>query len=509
MAAALLAHPQAALEFVRAHGATGLSSDTRRLRPGDAFVAWPGLAVDPRRYVADALAAGAAACVVDADGAEAFAFDDARIAALPHLKAATGDIAHRFLGEPSDHLDVVAVTGTNGKTSTAWWTAQALSRLGMPCGLIGTLGQGLPFGVSGQGQPVEPTGFTTPDPITLHGALRRFVDAGARACALEASSIGIDEHRMAGLRVAVAQFTNFTQDHLDYHGSMAAYWQAKRALFDWHGLRAAVINIDDEHGASLAAELLSDDLRRAGLSVWTTSLHQPATLRAQALRYEGDGLAFDLIEGPQRVALRTALVGEFNVSNLLAVVGAVRALGGTLDQAAAVCADLVAVPGRMQCVGGAAVAHADQPLVVVDYAHTPDALDKALAALRPLAQSRGGRLWVVFGCGGNRDAGKRPMMGAIAQRQADRVVLTSDNPRNEPPAFILSQILAGVAGHDEVDVIEDRSEAIAYAIAQAARADVVLIAGKGHETTQEVAGIKTPFSDTEHAQAALNQGRAS
>ncbi|WP_374591674.1 UDP-N-acetylmuramoyl-L-alanyl-D-glutamate--2,6-diaminopimelate ligase [Aquabacterium sp.] len=496
-----LPHAQAALDFLRARGASGLASDTRRLQAGDAFIAWPGLAVDPRRYVSAALAAGASACLVDAEGVEAYAFDDARIAALPGLKAATGEIAHRYTGEPSEQLDVIAVTGTNGKTSTAWWTAQALTALGRRCGLIGTLGEGLPFHADGSAAGVTPTGFTTPDPVTLHTALRRFADQGAQACALEASSIGIDEHRMAGLRVAVAQFTNFTQDHLDYHGSMAAYWQAKRALFDWHGLRAAVINIDDEYGASLAAELLADELRGAGLSVWTTSLHKPACLRATNLRYEADGMAFDLIEGEHRLALRTPLVGEFNVSNVLAVVGAVRALGASLEQAAAICARLVPVPGRMQCLGGAP----GQPLAVVDYAHTPDALDKALRALRPLAQARGGKLWVVFGCGGNRDATKRPLMGGIAQQQADRVVLTSDNPRDEPPAFVLAQILAGVAGHDEVDVIEDRAEAIRQALHEAASQDVVLIAGKGHETTQEVAGVKTPFADAEHAQAALSR----
>jgi UDP-N-acetylmuramoyl-L-alanyl-D-glutamate--2,6-diaminopimelate ligase len=496
-----LAHSQAALDFLRAHGAGGLTSDTRRLRAGDAFIAWPGLAVDPRRYVSSALAAGASACLVDTEGVESYAFDDQRIAALPGLKAAAGEIAHHFVHEPSEQLDVIAVTGTNGKTSTAWWTAQALTALGRLCGLIGTLGAGMPFNADGVAEGVTPTGFTTPDPVMLHTSLRQFADLGARACALEASSIGIDEHRMAGLRVAVAQFTNFTQDHLDYHGSMDAYWQAKRALFDWHGLRAAVVNIDDDHGANLAAELLADELRGAGLSVWTTSLHKPACLRAANLRYEADGMVFDLVEGERRVALRTPLVGEFNVSNVLAVVGAVRALGGTLEQAAAVCARLAPVPGRMQRVGGAA----GQPLAVVDYAHTPDALDKALRALRPLAQARGGQLWAVFGCGGNRDATKRPLMGAIAQQQADRVVLTSDNPRDEPPAFILAQILAGVAGHDEVDVIEDRAEAIRQALAEAAPQDVVLIAGKGHETTQEVAGVKTPFADAEHAQAALSR----
>ena len=476
-----------------------LRTDSRAVQPGDAFIAWPGHAVDGRQYVAAALAAGAAACLVEADGVEVFHFEDARIAALPGLKQATGAIAAAHFGQPGAALAIVATTGTNGKTSTAWWMAQALGALGRRCGVIGTLGVGEPPRVGahagvGVAAPIEPTGLTTPDPVTLHRALRSMLDQGCGACALEASSIGLVEHRLAALPIDVALFTNFTQDHLDFHGSMAAYWAAKRALFDWPGLRAAVVNIDDAAGLDL-----SQALQAGPLDLWTVSLHRAARLQATGLHYEGGGLGFEVIEGAERAAVRSQLVGEFNASNLLVVIGGLRALGVSLADATAVASLLTAVPGRLQRVPGRDID------VVVDYAHTPDALQQVLRALRPLAASRGGRLWCVFGCGGNRDASKRPLMGAIAAQAADQVVITSDNPRHEVPAVILAQILAGVTGHDEVRVVEDRAEAIHGAVRDAAAGDVILIAGKGHEDYQDVAGIKRPFSDLLQAQAVLRR----
>ena len=339
--------------------------------------------------------------------------------------------------------------------------------------------------------------MTTPDAVLLQQSLHDFVADGCVACALEASSIGLQEQRLAGAHIAVAMFTNFTLDHLDYHADMAAYWQAKRALFFWPGLRAAVVNVDDAHGAELAAAL-----RGAPLDLWTCSVGGSARLRAQDLHHADGGLAFDLCEGERRLPLRSALVGDFNAANLLAVIGALRALGVSLAEAAQVAQQLGPVPGRMQRVRSDA---AGGPEVVVDYAHSPDALEKVLLTLRPVARARGGKLWCVFGCGGNRDAAKRPMMGAIAARLADRVVLTSDNPRDESPDFILSQILAGIVGHDEVDVIVDRREAIGHAVMRAAPADLVLLAGKGHEATQETAGVKRVFSDAREAQDALRR----
>jgi UDP-N-acetylmuramoyl-L-alanyl-D-glutamate--2,6-diaminopimelate ligase len=503
-----LRSPAAAARWLREWTTGALRSDSREVRLGDAFVAWPGHATDGRRFVTGALGAGAATCLVEAEGVEAYGFDSARIGALPGLKAAAGEIADHWFGEPSARLDVVATTGTNGKTSTAWWTAQALTALGRRCGVIGTLGIGEPPRVRGavavgERRRVEFTGLTTPDPVRLHGALRDMVDAGFRACAIEASSIGVIEHRLAGLRVAVALYTNFTRDHLDYHGTMEAYWNAKARLFAWPGLRAAVVNIDDEKGAELAAVLA----RRGVLDLWTYSVRGAARLVAADLGYDDGGLGFDLREqapeAPPRTddALRvqTALIGDYNASNLLAVIGGLRALGVPLVAAANVCAQLTPVPGRMQRVGGGA------PEVVVDYAHTPDALKQAIGSLRPLAEARGGAVWCVFGCGGNRDASKRPLMGAIACGLADRVVLTSDNPRREDPNRILADIAAGVGPLAAVEVLADRRDAIAHAVLHAAADDVVLIAGKGHEDYQEIAGAKHPFSDVVEAERALQR----
>ena len=487
----------AALGWLRASGVRALATDSRRVQAGDAFIAWPGYGVDGRQFVRQALAAGAKACLVEADGVQAFGFDaEPAVAALHGLKAATGPLASAFLGTPSEHLKVVASTGTNGKTSTAWWVAQALAALGQRCGVIGTLGVGEPPTSARPAASVQSTGLTTPDPVTLQAALRRFVDEGFVACALEASSIGLVEQRLAGTQIGVALYTNFTQDHLDFHDSMTSYWQAKAQLFEWPGLRAAVVNIDDEQGAALAQQL------RAGpLDVWTYSMRRVARLRADAVRYTDGGLCFEVIEAAQRASVKTGLIGDYNVANLLAVLGALRALGFTLADAAQACAMLTPVPGRMQRV----VSDATGPDVVVDYAHTPDALEKALLALLPFAQERGGQLWCVFGCGGDRDATKRPLMGAVAARLAQQVVVTSDNPRTEAPAAILAQIVAGITARADIAVIEDRRAAIAHVLRAAGARDVVLIAGKGHEDYQDVAGAKLPFSDVAEAQAALQQ----
>ncbi len=488
-------------------GSATLRTDSRLVQPGDAFIAWPGYATDGRRFVAAALAAGAAACLVEADGLAAFGLDpaDERIAALPGLKAATGPLAAAWFGQPAQALQVIAVTGTNGKSSTAWWTAQALTALGRRCGVVGTLGIGEPPHGASPARLLH-TGLTTPDPVTLQASFRRMADTGFAACAIEASSIGLVEQRLAGTPIAVAQFTNFTRDHLDFHGDMAAYWASKRALFDQPGLRAAVVNVDDAQGAALAHELAG-----TGLDLWTTALAAQARLRGENLHYVDGGLAFTLVEGATRVAVHSRLIGDYNAENLLAVLGALRALGVPLADAAAVVPQLGAVPGRMQRVVADATidrvpAVAGRPELVVDYAHTPDALDKALAALRPLAAARGGVLWCVFGCGGNRDASKRPLMGAIAHQGASRVVLTSDNPRLEDPMLILRQVRAGLPADADVAVIADRRAAIGHAVQHAAVRDVVLIAGKGHEDYQDMAGVKRPFSDAAVAAEALAQG---
>jgi len=484
----------AAARWLRSWVSGTVTTDSRKVRAGDGFIAWPGAATDGRRFVAAALKAGATTCLVEREGMEAYGFDDARIASLPGLKAATGPIADAFFEQPSATVEVIATTGTNGKTSTAWWTAQALTLLGRRCAVVGTLGIGVPP-LPGRPAQIEFTGLTTPDPVMLHAALRQFADASFRACAIEASSIGLVEHRVAGLRIAVALFTNFTRDHLDYHGTMDVYWAAKRRLFEWPGLRAAVVNVDDAQGAALAAELGG----AAALDVWTYSVHSTARLCAADLRYVDGGLAFALQEGAEVAEVRSRLIGDYNASNLLAVIGGLRALGVSLADAVSVVPQLTPVPGRMQRVGDGAAT----PEVVVDYAHTPDALEKVLEALRPLATARGGKLWCVFGCGGNRDASKRPLMGAIAARAADHVIVTSDNPRGESPATIVHEIVAGIQAPNSARVVEDRRAAIALALAEAATHDVVLVAGKGHEDYQEIAGVKQPFSDVAEARAGL------
>ena len=482
-----LKSPAAAARWLLEWTRGKLVSDSRQLTSGDAFIAWPGHARDGREFVAASLAAGASTCLVERDGVEAYGFSDARVAALPGLKAATGVIASAFYGEPTQQqLAVLAVTGTNGKTSTAWWMAQASSLLGQRCGVVGTLGVGEPGAL-------DYTGLTTPDPVRLQQAFRAMADQGFAACAIEASSIGIVEHRLAGTQIRVALFTNFTQDHLDYHGSMDGYWIAKRQLFDFPGLQAAVLNIDDAKGAELAAELTPK------LDVWTYALNRnEARISAHELHYRAGGLAFTLIEGAEKHLIETGLIGEYNVANLLGVIAGLRALGHSLTAISSVIGKVTPVPGRMQRVGHGR----ELPQAVVDYAHTPDALDKALAALRPLAAARGGELVVLFGCGGNRDKTKRPLMGAIAAAQADRVILASDNPRDEEPQAILDDIAAGMKTGNHV-AVADRREGIRRALLEADARDVVLLAGKGHEDYQEVAGARHHFDDVEEARAAL------
>lgn len=492
----MLHSPDEAVRWLRTRVKGSLQTDSRCVRAGDAFLAWPGASHDARRFVQNARAAGAAACVLEAqalteEAVQAWGADDA-VAGYAQLKAASGPIAAAWFDHPSQSMDVFAVTGTNGKTSTAWWIAQALAALAPArrCAVVGTLGIGVPPALAHNG-------LTTPDAVLLQRSLRELLDSGVEACAMEASSIGLAEQRLDGTAIRVAIFTNFTQDHLDYHGSMDAYWHAKARLFDWPHLRAAVVNVDDPKGEALAAALGARDAAQRP-ELWTVSTRREACLRARAVRLQGTGMCMELSEGESTVPLQTTLLGDYNVSNLLGVIAALRAVGVPLMQAVRACETLAPVPGRME-----QIALPGQPLVCVDYAHTPDALDKVLAALSPLAHERGGRLWCVFGCGGDRDATKRPLMAAVAQRHADCLVVTSDNPRSENPQAIISQILLGFSAPQNVQVQADRAAAIAGALAQADARDVVLIAGKGHEAVQEINGLRLPFSDLAHARDAL------
>lgn len=481
------------LQQLREQGAvaTALCSDSRAVQAGDVFVAYPGHRSDGRRFIPDALRAGAGAVLWEREGFSWHADWVAPNLAVDGLQPLSGDLAHLVYGRPSEHLDLIGVTGTNGKTSVTQWIAQALERLGRKCGIIGTLGNGFPGELTDSPN-------TTPDAVALHAQLARFRAAGAQAAAMEVSSIGQEQGRTHGARFAVAVFTNLTRDHLDYHGTMEAYAAAKARLFDMPGLRAAVINLDDTFGHAQAQRLLA-----RGDTVFGYTLNGEAAprqgmhlLRAHAIGDIGSGVRFDLDVDGVTLDVRAGLVGSFNVSNLLAVIGTLIAVGVGAKDAAALAAYLVPPAGRMQPVGGKG-----EPLTIIDYAHSPDALEKVILALRPTASARGGRIVCVFGCGGDRDSGKRALMGEVASRLADAVVITSDNPRSEDPQSIVDSIMAGAAAN--ALAIVDRAEAIRQTVGCADARDVVVIAGKGHELYQEIRGVRYPFSDAAHAAAAL------
>lgn len=493
-----------ALAWLRAHApATArLTGDTRRLAPGDVFFAYvlgnQRLSTDGRPHIAQAIAAGASAVIYEADG---FAWQHGEAVAhlgVDGLHRLAGPVAAGWYGNLAQPLAVTGITGTNGKTSCSQWLARLLQAAGTPCAAIGTLGTGFPGAL-------KMTGFTTPDAVQLQASLAELRTAGARAVAMEVSSHGLEQGRVAGTCFDVAVLTNLTQDHLDYHGTMAEYEAAKALLFQWPGLRTAVVNRDDAMGRRLlaggGAKLSAPQVIEYGIDGPAgASLAGPRGqwLRASAVQATTGGTSFHIDGSFGSAEVVTSMIGAFNVSNLLAVLGAALANGVPWDAALAALRGLTPVEGRMELFGG----H-DGPLAVVDYAHTPDALEQTLAALRPVAQARGGRLWCVFGCGGDRDPIKRPLMGAVAERLADEVVLTSDNPRSEDPQDILEAIADGMRERVRARLIEDRAAAILHAIRHAGAADVVLVAGKGHEATQEVNGRKRPFSDREHVRLTL------
>jgi len=455
-----------------------LSSDSRRAGRGTAFFAWPGAAGDGRRHIPQAIERGCAAVLWESEG---FAWNRTWLvpnAGVPGLRAQAGPLAHEFYGRPSESLWVCGVTGTNGKTSCSQWLAHLLSSRAIKTAVIGTLG-------SGFAPHLEPVANTTPDALELHRMLKAFRDQGARAVAMEVSSHGLEQGRVNGVAFDCALLTNLTQDHLDYHGTMAAYAAAKARLFEAPGLEIAVINMDDAFGRELAA--------RRGLRVIGYGF-SGGDLRA---RERGGRIEITSPWGAASVAL--PVPGRFNASNALGVLGCLVAKGIPFAEAAALLERLPPLPGRMQRIAE----RPGRPLVVVDYAHTPDALEQALAALAPLAEERGGRLVAVFGAGGERDAGKRVQMGSAAARHAGRIVLTSDNPRGEEPLAIIGAIRRGLAG--ECTIEPDRARAIEAAVAEAGAADVILIAGKGHERFQEIAGERLPFSDAAVAEAALGR----
>ena len=511
----IITHTQAA-QWLQAKTHAQLTVDSRRVKPGDAFVAWPGYAHDGRAFVQSAIDKGALACLVEAEGVEGFSanWNESLVASYKGLKEAGGLIADAYYEHPSKSVGVLAVTGTNGKTSIAWWLSAALSKLGSRCGVIGTLGVGEVQTSKREDSPLDllknfkANGLTTPDPLTLHQSLNAFKECGVQYCALEASSIGIVEHRLNGVRVNTAIFTNLSRDHLDYHSSMDDYWQAKSSLFDNSELVCAVINIDDPKGTELRDRLLKKNDPKLKIICISESGAGGGDLNAHDIRYPNakGGLGFKVsmkggLGGAESVVIETQLVGRYNVSNILCVLATLSHLGYELGEAAKVCAKLPPVAGRMQRINDNS---STDPIVIVDYAHTPDALEKALASLKPLTQL-GGQLHCLIGCGGDRDSGKRPHMAQAAHANADKVIFTADNPRTEKAQSIIDEMLAGIAQLDnaKVSVEIDRAKAIGRLIHEARAGDIILLAGKGHEDYQDVNGVKISFSDVQQAEIAL------
>ena len=414
--------------------------------------------------------------------------------AVEGLRGLAGHLAHEVYGRPSERLWTIGVTGTNGKTSCSHWIAEACEACGARTAVVGTLGSGFPgkldAGVN-----------TTPDAVLLHRSLARLLSEGAQGVAMEVTSIGLDQGRVNGIAFGAALFTNLSRDHIDYHGDMERYARAKQRLFETPNLAHAVLNLDDVQGVRLAQMLAGGGVNRAGYSC-VEGAAALAGLERYAEAHEIDvapgGIAFTVRSSWGEARVRSPLLGRFNVSNLLGELTTMLVSGVPFDKATTALAGLQAVTGRMQRLGGSG-----KPIVVVDYAHTPDALEKTLVALKDVARASGGRLIAVFGCGGERDRGKRPLMGAVASRHAGSIVVTSDNPRGEDPASIIAEIAAAISVPHEV--IEDRRAAISHAIASASANDVVLLAGKGHETYQEVAGRRLSLSDALEAERALSR----
>lgn len=457
---------------------TSITADSRKVQAGSLFIAYPGTHSDGRQYIAQAIQAGAKAIVWEQDGFTWNADWHVSNVSVQNLKPQVGNIAAEFYQNPSDNLTMIGVTGTNGKTSVSQWIAQCLTILGKKTAVLGTIGNGF------LGAQTEAAN-TTPDAILLQAMLADYVTQNADAVAMEVSSHGLDQGRVNGVKFDIAVLTNLSRDHLDYHHTMEAYAEAKQKLFTWDGLSAAVVNADDAFGKALVAKLEAQMCITYGFDI--------ADVRATELKLHDAGLSMQVATPQGNVLVSAPVLGRFNAYNVLAVLATLLTLDVSLNDAVTAIAQIKPVQGRMQQFGGG-----NQPLVVVDYAHTPDALEKVLSTLREQTQRK---LICVFGCGGDRDIGKRPLMGKVAEQLADSVIVTSDNPRSESPASIIQGILSGMKTTPQVEM--DRAEAIRQAIQSADENDIVLVAGKGHEEYQEVAGVKHYFSDAAQVKAAL------
>ncbi len=468
---------------------TGLACDSRHVLPGNLFFALNGTKTDGRKYIDEAIKNGAQ--VILQEGPPSIEKqNDILFIFLPDINKQVGLIAAKFYAHPSHEMLVIGITGTNGKTSTCCLAAQVLEKLGYKVGVIGTLGMG-------ELAALNHSGMTTPDAITLAHQFHEFKKAGMKAVVMEVSSHALDQYRVDGIQFDAAIFTNLTRDHLDYHQSMENYAKAKRRLFNWPGLKCAIINADDETGEAWINEL-SDKLNVCSYSL--SRLRERAGVRelfTQKLQLDLSGIHASLSGSFGEIAFHSELLGQFNVSNLLAVLSCLCMLGIPLDIAAKSLSECHGVRGRMQLVRGK-----NKPLTVIDYAHTPDALEQVLTTLKALPCKK---IICVFGCGGDRDRGKRPLMAAIAAKYADLIVVTNDNPRSEEPETIAKDIMQGFHDMSKVMLELDRARAIALALKQAQEGDIILIAGKGHETTQTIKGIVYPFDDVARVREIISE----
>ena len=469
-------------------GFSSIVADSRQVKQGDIFIAYQGEYADGRNYIQQAVDNGAEAVVYQADNIFVLPENiSVPCIGIENGRQFAGDIASFLLGEPSKKLDTIGVTGTNGKTSITQWLAQAFDLLGKKCAVIGTAGNGF------MGD-LKSTTHTTPDAVTVHNLFANFLKDNAQAVAMEVSSHGLDQYRVSGVAFDTAIFTNLTRDHLDYHGDMATYANTKRRLFYFDSLKHAVINTDDTFGLSLYTELKS---QRPDLTVISYGFNENADIHIKHFQAALNGNVVELSSDWGDFAVKTALTGRFNAQNLAATAGALLLRDFTPAKVASVLANIRPARGRME-----RIKKDGKPLIIIDYAHTPDALEKALIALQEL-KTPDSRLWCVFGCGGDRDTGKRPLMGNIAEQNADCVVVTSDNPRSENPKQIIADILNGITNKNQIYLEANREQAIFYAVQNASDKDIILIAGKGHETYQEIQGVKHHFDDFEVAEKAL------
>ncbi|MDH3646369.1 MAG: UDP-N-acetylmuramoyl-L-alanyl-D-glutamate--2,6-diaminopimelate ligase [Gammaproteobacteria bacterium] len=467
----------------------GLSLDSSTIRPGDAFLACAGSHRHGLDFAGAAAEAGASVVLYESRGSDA----EVSLQRIPcvhvrRLRERAGTIASSFFGAPSERMAVAGITGTNGKTSTSRLIAAAGQHAGLRCGMSGTLGYGLP-------DELQPTTLTTPDPIVVHERLAALVDVGVRYVAMEVSSHALDQHRVEGVSFDTAVFTNLSRDHLDYHGDMQAYFEAKRLLFALPDLRKAVVNVDDSAGAELARDI-ADTVSVIAVGHGDAVLGFDA-VRIAELETSTTGLWVALETPLGEAVIESSLLGDFNATNISLALAVLLNWEVDLDTASSTLSSVPAAPGRMEAFGGG-----DLPLIVVDYAHTPHALENALQALRKHCP---GDLWVLFGCGGERDRGKRPLMGEIAARLADRVVITDDNPRREDPTTIIEEISRGVDAGDRVRIQPGRREAIEWVVSQAQEGDVVLLAGKGHEDYQLIGGERLSLSDRDEARGLVGE----